>query len=193
MYLNAHQRLVYPEVHVWSWLEEEPCVNVLLDLLVQTAVKVKSRSKLWILARTNLIAPEWRLTPRWNPPAARMEWWQLVKPLDCVYVTLRVEKVNSQKYIHHAQAYPYVQPLTELFHTTFRNISPSTVSAYKQIQIWRVQGRIEHPRTPLITGIWASLGLGFAIFSIFDPILGLFMVNFCYFATFVLPSLGLKK
>ena len=148
MYLNAHQRLVYPEVHVWSWLEEEPCVNVLLDLLVQTAVKVKSRSKLWILARTNLIAPEWRLTPRWNPPAARMEWWQLVKPLDCVYVTLRVEKVNSQKYIHHAQAYPYVQPLTELFHTTFQNISPGNRSSMQKTPNMEGAGAYWTPQNP---------------------------------------------
>ena len=59
------------------------------------------------------------------------------------------------------------------------------------------QGRIEHPRPPDISGVddWnlGSLGLDFANFSLFYPILGLLIGKFCNFSTFVHPSLGLTK
>ena len=45
----------------------------------------------------------------------------------------------------------------------------------------------------LMIGIWACLGLDFASYSIFYPILGFFMGKFCHFGTFVNPNLGLTK
>ena len=45
----------------------------------------------------------------------------------------------------------------------------------------------------LVVGIWASLELDFSIFSIFYPILGLFIGKFLKFVTFFRSSLGLTK
>ena len=57
------------------------------------------------------------------------------------------------------------------------------------------QRRIEKPRYSfgLMIGIWASLGLDFAIFPIFYPILGLFMGEFCHFVTFCPSRSGVDK